>query len=104
MQPLPANKPVAMPTGLDERERAFLRQAAEFCRAHVDSACEQWEKEEFLPREIFTQAGNVGLMGMLVLPRLGGHGLSCVAYAHLIIEAAPHHPALALAIATHNPP
>ena len=91
-----------MPTGLDERERAFLRQAAEFCRAHVDPACEQWEKEEFLPREIFTQAGNVGLMGMLVLPGLGGQGLSFVAYAHVIIELARHYAALALDIATHN--
>src|SRR5256885_3088116 len=39
MQPLPANKPVALPTEpLDERERAFLSQAAGFCRAVPSAA------------------------------------------------------------------
>src|SRR6267143_1830921 len=103
MQPLPANKPVAMPTEpLDERERAFLSQVAGFCRTHIDPACEQGEKEENLTREVFTQAGNVGLMGMLVSPGLGGQGLSFVAYVHVIIELAQHYAALALDIATHN--
>lgn len=87
---------------LNERERAFLKQATEFCRSHVASACEQWEQEEFLPREIFTQAGNAGLMGMMLSPELGGQGLSFVAYAQVIIELAQHYAALALDIATHN--
>ena len=87
---------------LNERERAFLRKAAEFCRSHVVSACEQWEKEEFLPREIFTEAGNVGLMGMTLSPELGGQGLSFVAYVQVIIELARHYASLALDIATHN--
>jgi len=87
---------------LDERERVFLRQAADFCRAHVDPACEQWEKEEFLPREIFTQAGKVGLMGMILSPEFGGQGLSFVAYTHVVIELARHYAALALDVATHN--
>jgi len=87
---------------LNERERAFLRQAAEFGRLQVASACEQWEQEEFIPREIFTQAGDMGLMGMTLSPDFGGQGLSFVAYAQVIIELARHYAALALDIATHN--
>ena len=87
---------------LNERESAFLSQAAEFCHTHVTPACEQWEKEEFLPREIFTQAGSAGLMGMTLSPELGGQGLSFVAYVQVIIELAQHYAALALDIATHN--
>jgi alkylation response protein AidB-like acyl-CoA dehydrogenase len=103
MEPLPANKSVALPMGLlDERERAFLSQVAEFCHSYVDPACEQWEKEEFLPREIFTQAGSVGLMGMMLSAELGGQHLSFVAYTQVIIELAQHYAALALDIATHN--
>jgi alkylation response protein AidB-like acyl-CoA dehydrogenase len=103
MEPLAANKPVAMPMKpLDERELAFLKQAAEFCRSHVASACEQWEQEEFLPREIFAQAGSAGLMGMILSAELGGQGLSFVAYAQVIIELGRHYAALALDIATHN--
>jgi alkylation response protein AidB-like acyl-CoA dehydrogenase len=103
MEPLAANKPVAMAMEpLNERERAFLRQAAEFCHSHVTPACEQWEKEESLPRAIFTQAGSAGLMGMISPPELGGQGLSFVAYVQVIIEVAGHYAALALDIATHN--
>lgn len=103
MEPLAANKPVAMPMKpLDERERAFLKQAVEFCRSHVTPACEQWEQEEFLPREIFAQAGSAGLMGMTLPSELGGQGLSFVAYVRVIIELAQHYAALALDIATHN--
>jgi alkylation response protein AidB-like acyl-CoA dehydrogenase len=103
MEPLAANKPVAMPMEpLNERERAFLRQAVEFCRSHVAPAYEQWEKDELLPREIFTQAGSAGLMGMTLSPELGGQGLSFVAYIQVIIELARHYAALALDIATHN--
>jgi len=87
---------------LNERERAFLRQAAEFGRLHVTPACEQWEQEEFIPREIFTRAGDVGLMGMTLSPDFGGQGLSFVAYVQVIIELAGHYAALALDIATHN--
>ena len=87
---------------LNERERAFLSQATGFCHTHVARACEQWELEEFLPREIFTQAGGAGLMGMTLSPELGGRGLSFVAYIHVIIELAQHYAALALDIATHN--
>jgi alkylation response protein AidB-like acyl-CoA dehydrogenase len=102
MEPLRENKLMAMPSALDQRECAFLRQVAEFCRLHVDPACEQWEKDEFLPGAIFTQAGSIGLMGMMVSPALGGLGLSFVAYVQVIIELARHHAALALDIATHN--
>lgn len=87
---------------LDERERAFLNQTVEFCRSHVAPACEQWEKDELLPREIFTQAGRAGLMGMTLSPELGGQGLSFAAYVQVIIEVAQHYAALALDIATHN--
>jgi alkylation response protein AidB-like acyl-CoA dehydrogenase len=103
MELLAENKPAAMPVEpLNERERAFLRQAAEFGRLHVAPACEQWEQEEFIPREVFTQAGNVGLMGMTLSSDFGGQGLSFVAYAQVIIELARPYAALALDLATHN--
>jgi alkylation response protein AidB-like acyl-CoA dehydrogenase len=103
MEPLAAKTLTGMPTApLEERERAFLEQAIVFCRSHVAPACEQWEKEESLPREIFTQAGKAGLMGMMLSSEFGGRGLSFLAYAQVIIELARHYAALALDIATHN--
>ena len=98
---------VDSPSGrLDEpstpRERVILQQVADFCRAEVDPLCEQWEREEQLPRAIFTKAGKLGLMGLMAPPELGGLGVSFTAYTQIIVELAQHCAALALDIATHN--
>jgi len=87
---------------LNERERALLNRVAEFCRTEVRPNCERWEQEEDLPREIFSQAGQLGLLGITTPIELGGQGLSTVAYALIIEEIARHHGALALDIAAHN--
>ena len=87
---------------LNDREREFLKAVAGFCHAQVDPFCEQWEKEETLPREIFLAAGEVGLMGMLAPQKFGGLGLSFVAYIAVLKEVARHYAALALNLATHN--
>ena len=100
---LPPNKALAgLPNLLNDREREFLKRVADFCRAHVDPYCEQWEKEEALPREIFIEAGKVGLMGIMAPPKFGGLGLSFLAYIAVLTEVAGHFAALALNIATHN--
>jgi len=87
---------------LTERERKFLVTVADFCRKEIQPVCEQWEKEENLPREIFTRAGKLGLMGITAPTALGGLGLSHLAYACLIREMAGYYAAFALDIAAHN--
>jgi alkylation response protein AidB-like acyl-CoA dehydrogenase len=87
---------------LNERERDFLKQVAEFCRAQVLPHCEQWEREESLPREIFSTVGKLGLMGMLAPQKFGGLGLSFSGYTAALREVARHCAALALNLATHN--
>ncbi len=87
---------------LNECDHAFMARVADFCRTEVSPFCEQWEKDENLPREIFTKAGKLGLMGMIVPPALGGRGMSYVGYALAVSELARHHAALALDIAAHN--
>ena len=87
---------------LTDKERTFLRQATDFCRAEVLPHYERWEKEENLPREVFTEAGQLGFLGMTIPTRLGGQGMSHAAYALVIKEIAQHHAALALDIAAHN--
>jgi hypothetical protein len=94
---------IALSAGrLNERERALLKRVADFCRDEVLPHCEQWEKEEHLPRGIFTKAGQLGLLGITAPQALGGQGMSQVAYASIIKELAQHHGALALNIAAHN--
>ena len=85
-----------------DTQRDFLEKVSDFCRAQVDPHCEQWEKDEALPREIFSAAGKVGLMGMLAPQEFGGSGLSFVAYIAALREVARHYASLALNLATHN--
>src|SRR5436190_15281825 len=96
---MPANKPM---NALNDREQQFLKEVRDFCRAQVAPYCEQWEKQEALPREIFAAAGKVGLTGMLAPQKFGGLGLSFVGYVAALKEVARHFGALALNFATHN--
>ncbi|HZO83925.1 MAG TPA: acyl-CoA dehydrogenase family protein [Verrucomicrobiae bacterium] len=84
------------------REQEFLKEVRAFCRAQVDPFCEQWEKEESLPREIFVAAGKVGLMGMLAPQKFGGLESSFADYIAALREVARHYASLALNLATHN--
>ena len=87
---------------LTDADRQYLRCIEEFCRQRVDPHCAKWDDEENLPREIFADAGRVGLLGMTAPADLGGRGMSFVAYVHVIMALGRHSAALALDIAAHN--
>lgn len=87
---------------LNESERILMDRVAEFCRTEVLPDCENWERDENLPREIFSKAGQLGLLGLNVPSELGGQGLSLVTSTLVIREIGQHHAALALDIAAHN--
>lgn len=83
-------------------ETKFLDDVAAFAARNIAPHADQWERDEALPREIFTQAGRIGLMGVTVPKELGGQGLGYVAYALAIREIAKSCGALAIDIAAHN--
>src|SRR6185295_13621026 len=59
-------------------ERLFLERVAEFAQRHVAPHADAWERAEELPREIFSRAGRIGLMGVVAPRRLGGQGFGYV--------------------------
>ncbi len=83
-------------------EREFLASIAVFGAEEVAPHADAWEREEELPRGIFTRAGRLGLMGVTVPPNLSGRGYNYVTYALAIREIARHQAALAIDIAAHN--
>ena len=101
MQPSSSRHPFLIDL-LDERELAFLKQAEEFCAAEVDLNVEKWEKEELLPREIFSKAGKIGLMGTTAPEIYGGAELRCVAHVLIVKELSYHFGAFGLDVAAHN--
>ena len=99
----------ADPTGLafwheqlSSAEKSFLRKVEDFAATEVAPHGEAWEKQEQLPRDIFTKAGRLGLLGMTAPRRLGGRGFGYVTYALAVREIARHQAALAIDIAAHN--
>ena len=87
---------------LTDADRQYLRRVEEFCHEKVDPHCAKWDDDENLPREIFTDAGRLGLLGMTAPANLGGRAMSFVAYARAIMGLGRHCAALALDIAAHN--
>jgi alkylation response protein AidB-like acyl-CoA dehydrogenase len=89
-------------TMLTEADRQYLRRVEEFCREKVDPHCARWDDEENLPREIFSDAGRLGLLGLTAPADLGGRAMSFVAYARVLMTLGRHSAALAMDIAAHN--
>jgi alkylation response protein AidB-like acyl-CoA dehydrogenase len=87
---------------LSNEECSFLDLVAEFARNEVMPHADQWDHDENLPREIFTKAGKIGLMGMVAPKEYGGRGMSYVAAALVIKELGKAYVALSMDIAAHN--
>ncbi|MEP6975908.1 MAG: acyl-CoA dehydrogenase family protein, partial [Spartobacteria bacterium] len=87
---------------LDEASRAFLASVEEFNRTEVSPFADQWDHDEQLPREIFTKAGKLGIMGMVAPKEYGGRGLSYVTAALAVKELGKVCASLAMDIAAHN--
>jgi alkylation response protein AidB-like acyl-CoA dehydrogenase len=87
---------------LDEASRAFLKSVEEFAQKEVAPFADGWDHDEKLPREIFTKAGKIGLMGMIAPKEFGGRGLSYVTAAFAIKELGKVFAALSMDIAAHN--
>jgi len=83
-------------------EADFLKNVADFVAREVAPQADAWERAEALPREIFSRAGRVGLMGVVTPKKFGGRELGYVAYALAIREIAKACGALAIDIAAHN--
>ena len=87
---------------LNEASRAFLKSVEEFAQKEVAPFADEWDHDEKLPREIFTKAGKIGLMGMIAPKEFGGRGLSYVTAAFAIKELGKVFAALSMDIAAHN--
>src|SRR6476469_5883898 len=87
---------------LDEESGALLASVEEFNRTEVAPFADQWDHNEQLPREIFTKAGKLGIMGMVEPQKYGGRGLSYVTAALAVKELGKVCASLAMDIAAHN--
>src|SRR4051812_48604018 len=85
-----------------ESERKLVAMVRDFCVREVKPRAQEWDKEERFPREVVSQLGELGLLGMAVPEELGGSALDAVSIAAVVEEVARWDGSLALTVASHN--
>src|SRR2546423_5129025 len=66
---------------LNESQRKLVQMVRDFCVREVKPHAMEWDRDEHFPREIVSQLGELGLLGMTVPEELGGAGLDTLAVA-----------------------
>lgn len=85
-----------------ERCARFLQRVSTFCRDRISPRTAEWDRREELPRELFSDAGGLGLMGMLAPGEFGGQELDFVTYVRAVMEVSRHDAAFGMWVAAHN--
>jgi alkylation response protein AidB-like acyl-CoA dehydrogenase len=62
----------------------------------------EWDEKQIFPRELFTQLGEMGFLGVLVPEQYGGAGLGYFEYVTVIDEISQFDPSIGLSVAAHN--
>lgn len=86
-----------------DEQMAMIRQSAkDFAESRIRPDFMEWDETEHFPRELFTQMGEYGFMGLLVPERYGGTGLGYAEYITVIDEIAQVCGSIGLSLAAHN--
>ncbi len=87
----------------DTQEQQILRETVrDFARNEIAPHALDWDEKQEFPRPVFTQLGEMGMMGVLVAEEFGGAGLGYPEYAIVIEEISRVDGAIGLSLAAHN--
>jgi alkylation response protein AidB-like acyl-CoA dehydrogenase len=87
---------------IDELTQQVGRTARDFALQAIKPHVMEWDEKQEFPRDLFTQLGHLGLMGVLVPEEFGGSGLSYIEYVTIIGEIASVCGSIGLSLAAHN--
>ena len=86
-----------------DEQMAMIRQSAkDFAESRIRPDFMAWDEAEHFPRELFTEMGEYGFMGLLVPEEYGGTGLGYAEYITVIDEIAQVCGSIGLSLAAHN--
>jgi alkylation response protein AidB-like acyl-CoA dehydrogenase len=86
----------------DELTRDVGATARDFALRHIKPYAMQWDEQQTFPREVFSELGRLGLMGVVVPEEYGGSGLSYLEYVAIVSEIAAVCGGIGLSVAAHN--
>ena len=76
--------------------------ARDFAEQHIRPHVMEWDEAQTFPRELFTELGQQGFLGVLVPAEYGGAELGYQEYITIIEEIAKVDPSIGLSVAAHN--
>ena len=91
-----------MDFSLSEEQQLLKKTVREFAETELGPHSREWDERQEFPREVFTQLGQLGLMGVVWPPEYGGAGMTTLDYAVVMEELARVDAGVALSVAAHN--
>lgn len=87
---------------LNEHHQSYLKRADEFVTEVVDPRAADIEESDVFPRDVMEEAGDAGLLGVLIPEKYGGEGADFLTYCLVIERIAEVSAALAESIQGHT--
>jgi len=87
----------------DAEHSAMIREMVrDFVQKKISPHVMKWDEEQFFPKDLFKELGDLGLMGVLLPNAYGGAGLGYQEYVDVIVEIARVCGGVGLSFAAHN--
>ena len=87
---------------LSEEQQLLRTTVRDFAQERLAPHSYEWDEKQEFPREVFTQLGALGLMGVCWPPEYGGAGMSTLDWAIVMEELARVDAGVALSLAAHH--
>ena len=86
----------------NDNQRMIREMIRDFGDKHIRPKLMEWDESQEFPREVFTELGKLGLMGVLVPENYGGSGFGYFEYVTAITELGKICGSIGLSMAAHN--
>lgn len=87
---------------LTENQRMIQEMTRDFAKKRVLPYRNEWDEKEHFPIDILKEAGELGLLGVLVPEEYGGSGMSYLEYVNVLTELGKVCGGFGLSVAAHN--
>ena len=87
---------------LNQDQLAIRDMVRDLARAEIAPNGVDWDERQHFPKELFTQMGELGLLGVVIPEEYGGAGLGYVEYAVILEEISAADGGVGLGVAAHN--
>jgi alkylation response protein AidB-like acyl-CoA dehydrogenase len=87
---------------LGQEQQSIRDMVRDFATKEIAPNALEWDEEQHFPRELFTQLGELGLLGVVIPEEYGGAGLGYVDYVTILEEIGAADGSIGLSVAAHN--